>query len=323
MKRIVQSKIGNAKGTTRSAQNQAQQEAQGVVQDASHSATRQSDPQEAGRRTADEHVNRSSRRDSDQRAGANAEMQYPKDVASGIVNQIPDEHKEKANQVGDQARDVANSTKAQVKDYLKEKLPQERRDQTIHRLKKMVVEIQKHEDYSEAIDTLISLAEEYAGHARTVTKDTNREVQRSAEDGNVQKAYHELKTLLENFADGTSMDDIFDAADDLIADANNDPEFTRWARNLDHFIRKCLHEDGYILKHESTEEWNKLCEQGQYFLNDRYKKHSDRLTDEINRWFEYMANDPDSVAFGKKVQKLFLDLGQDKNGNVRFKPHLL
>ena len=36
-----------------------------------------------------------------------------------------------------------------------------------------------------------------------------------------------------------------------------------------------------------------------------------------------MANDPDSVAFGKKVQKLFLDLGQDKNGNVRFKPHLL
>jgi hypothetical protein len=36
-----------------------------------------------------------------------------------------------------------------------------------------------------------------------------------------------------------------------------------------------------------------------------------------------MANDPDSVAFGNKVQKLFVDLGQDKNGNVKFKKHLL
>ena len=323
MRRTVQSKVENAKGTAQSAQNQHQQKVQGVVQDASLGATGQTDPQEAGSRTADEHVNQSSRRDSDQRAGAKAGMQSAKDRVSGMENQIPDEQKEKANQVGEQAGDIANSTKAQVKDYLKEKFPQERRDQTIYRLKKMVVEIQQHEDYLEAIDTLINLAEVYASHARTVTRDANREVQRSAEDRNVQKAQHELKTLLENFADGTSMDDMFDAADALIADANNDPEFTRWSKDLDRFIRKCLREDGYILKEESTEEWTKLIEQGQYFLNDRYKKHTDRFTDEIKRWLEYMANDPDSVAFGKKVQKLFLDLGQDKNGNVRFKPHLL
>ena len=323
IKSTVQSKINIAKGATQGVQNQAQQEARGVAQDASHSTTGQSDPQEAGRRVADEHVNQGSRGDVDQPTLANAGMQSARDRASGIVDQIPGEHKEKANQVADQGGDVAKSTKAQVKDYLMKKVPQERRDQTIYRLKKMVVEIQQHEDYLEAIDTLISLAEEYAAHAKTISKDINRKVQRSGADGNVQKAYHELKTLLENFADGTSMDDMFDAADDIITDANNDPEFNIWGKNLDHFIRKCLREDGYILKDESTEEWNKLSKQGQFFLNDRYKEPSDRLTDEINRWLEYMANDPDSVAFGKKVQKLFLDLGQDKNGNVQFKPHLL
>jgi hypothetical protein len=148
-------------------------------------------------------------------------------------------------------------------------------------------------------------------------------MQLSANDPNVKKARQELKTLLENFADWTSMDDMFDAADDLINDANNDREFNRWVKNLDHFVRKCLREDGYILKDESIEEWNKLSEQGRYFLNDRYKEHSDRLRDEVNRWLGYMANDPDSIAFGTKLEKLFLDLGQDKNGNIRLKSHLL
>ena len=313
MKSIVKSKINIATGASQGVQNQAKQEAQEVVQDASCSATGQSDPQETRRRTA---VNQSSHGDIDIQTGINAGIHSAKDRASAKADQIPDKHKEKASQ-------FADNTKGQVQEYLKEKVPKERRDQTIYRLEKMVVEIQRHEDYLEAVDTLISLAEEYIGHAKTIGKDTNREMQHSANDANVQKARQELKTLLENFADWTSMDDMFDSAADLISDAINDPEFNRWAKNLRHFIRKCLREDGYILKDESAEEWSKLSEQGQYFLNDRYKEHSDRLRDEINRWLGHMANDPDSVAFGRKVQKLFLDLGQDKNGNIRLKSHLL
>jgi hypothetical protein len=301
------------KSKAQDAKSQAQDHADGVQRDAARGATGQSDPKEAGRRAADEHANQTSRSDVDQNAGAKQGAQSAKDR---ISNAIPDEHKDKA-------REVKEDTKNQTKDYLNDKIPQERRDQTIHRLKKMVVEIQQHEDYQEAIDTLIGLAEEYAGHASSVAKDTHGEVKRTAEDNNLQKAQTELKTLLENFADGTSMDDIFDAVNDLVTDANNDPEFTNWWKRLDRYVRKCLREDGYILKDESTEEWNRINEQGQYFLNDRYKEHTDRVIDEVNRFFDYMANDPDNVAFGNKVQKLFLDLGQDKNGNVKFKKHLL
>ena len=48
---------------------------------------------------------------------------------------VPEEHKEKA-------RNLQNRTKS----YFGEKLPKERRDRTIYRLKKMVVEIQSHSD---------------------------------------------------------------------------------------------------------------------------------------------------------------------------------
>lgn len=303
----------SVKSKAQGARDSAQQEADGVQRDAAHGATGQSDIKEAGRRAVDEHANQTSRSDVDQNAGASAGMSSAKDRVS---NAIPDEHKEKAKQ-------VKEDTKNQTKDYLKEKIPEERRDAAIQRLKKMVVEIQQHEEYREAIDTLIGLAEEYAGHTKKVAKDTHGEAKRTANDGNLQKAQKALKTLLENFADYTSMDDIFDATDDLISDANNDPEFTNWWKRLDRFIRKCLQQEGYILKDESTEEWNQIQEQGQYFLNDRYKEHTDRVLDEVKRWFDYMTNDPDSVAFGNKVQKLFVDLGQDKNGNVKFKKHLL
>jgi hypothetical protein len=187
----------------------------------------------------------------------------------------------------------------------------------------MVVEIQRHEDYQDAIDSLISISEEYVQHSKTVAKSTHREIKRSADDTNLQKAQIELKTLLENFADGTSMDDMFDALDNLIADANNDEEFSNWVKAVDRFVRKCLREDGYIVKDESTEEWNALSDQGNYFLNERYKDHTNRLTEELNRFIDYTTHDPDSVDFGNKVQKLFVDLGKDTSGNIIFKKHLL
>jgi hypothetical protein len=313
MKTSLKENYYNLRGT---AQNVAQEKGQGIAEDASRGATGQSDPRELGRRAAGEHRNDTTPSGIDQSGVASAGLQSARDRASGMVDQIPEEHKEKV-------KGISQSTKDQAMEYLKDKLPQERRDQTIYRLKKMVVEIQQHEDYQEAVDTLVSLAEEYFGHAKTVAKDTQREAVRSANDSNVQKARYELKTLLENLADGTSMDDMFDAVDNIITDANNDPEFARWGRHVDEFVRRCLKEDRFILKDESTQEWNELSEQGRYFLNKRYKNHTDQLHDEITRWFDYMSKDPDSVAFGEKVRKLFLDLGQDKHGNIKFKSHLL
>ena len=68
----------------------------------------------------------------DPQAGAQNAMSNLRGTAS---QNIPDETK-------DRARDQKNRTA----DYMKGKLPKERRDQTIFRLKKMIVEIQGHSD---------------------------------------------------------------------------------------------------------------------------------------------------------------------------------
>lgn len=68
----------------------------------------------------------------DAKSGAAAGAQNLRDQAT---NNVPQETQ-------DRAQNAANRTK----DYAKSKLPQERRDQTIYRLKKMIVEIQGHQD---------------------------------------------------------------------------------------------------------------------------------------------------------------------------------
>lgn len=65
----------------------------------------------------------------------------------------------------------------------------------------------------------------------------------------------DLKTLIERFANSTSLDDLFDAINQIYRDADKDPELKDWFKKVDAYIRKCLKEQGYIVQEESTDEW--------------------------------------------------------------------
>ena len=75
----------------------------------------------------------------DPQAGANSAIGNLRGQASANV---PDETKDKA----EKTRDTARDTRDRTKNYIRGKLPKERRDQTIFRLKKMIFEIQSHSD---------------------------------------------------------------------------------------------------------------------------------------------------------------------------------
>ena len=120
-----------------------------------------------------------------------------------LSDNVPDDQK-------DRAREKRDQSKQRTRDYFQGKLPQERRDQTIYRLKKMVVEIQGHPDckYSpqafrltafnngidqEAINTLLSLAEEYGGHSKNLTQQAAGTVKGAHTDNTLQMAEADLK----------------------------------------------------------------------------------------------------------------------------------
>jgi len=192
----------------------------------------------------------------------------------------------------------------------------------------------------QAIETLLSLAEEYAGHGRNVAGQGAGTVKGAHADDSLQLAETDLKvyidflhssqpmltnlkTLLERFANSTSFDDLFDSINQIYADANNDPRLKNWFKRVDRYIRKCLQEQGYVLQDSATEEWNQIYDEGDFLLRDRYRDHTDRVLDEVKFAADQFDKDPQNRAFGDSMQKLFLDLGNDENGKAAFKPHLL
>ncbi|KAM0253809.1 hypothetical protein ACHAP5_000388 [Fusarium lateritium] len=254
---------------------------------------------------------RDAARQTDPQAGKNAAMQTAQDK---LDNKIDPETKETILQKNEEYRNKARN-------YLDKKMPQERKDQTIWRLKKMILECQQHEDYSEAIQTLLRLAETYSSHTRTVGQGSTE----TAKDarGGLHAAERDLRTIIERFANGTSTEDLWEAIGQIYRDADNDRELKDWFKSMDSYIRRCLLQQGYILEEQSTREWDQLYDQGRYLLRNKYRGHTDRIVDEIKFLADQFDQDSQNHAFAQSLQKLFKDLGNDQDGKPVFKPHLL
>lgn len=253
-----------------------------------------------------------------------------------------DAAKQKVNEnTSEEDREKVRARRDQLNKYLKGKMPDERREQTIWRLKKMVVEIQGHQDYQRAIETLLRLAEQYAGHGRTLGQQATGTVQGAHRDDALQLAEADLKvcntgfqskneqwltnikTLLERFANNTSSDDLIESINQIYKDADQDPELKNWFKRIDGFVRKTLQQPGYILEDRCNEEWNQIYDEGHRLLRGRYRGHTDRIADEFKFLGEQYDADPLNKSFAQSVNKLFLDLGNDENGKATFKPHLV
>lgn len=186
-----------------------------------------------------------------------------------------------------------------------------------------VVEILLTTADQQAITTLLDLAEKYASHANNVTQQSTGAVKGARADTSLQRAETDLRQLIERFANYTSMDDLFDSLNNIYSDADKDPELKNWFKKMDAYIRKCLKQQGYIMEDYATEEWNRLYDQGNFLLRDRYRNHTDRIVDEVKFMADQFDQDPQNKKFGQSMQKLFNDLGNDENGKPTFKPHLV
>ena len=92
---------------------------------------------------------------------------------------------------------------------------------------------------------------------------------------------------------------------------------------MDTYVRRLLQETGYILDDTSTQEGNRLYDQGQFLLRERYRDHTNRVLDEVKFLSSEFERDPLNKAFADSMNKLFYDLGNDENGKPTFKPDLL
>ncbi|CDS81922.1 uncharacterized protein SPSC_00104 [Sporisorium scitamineum] len=241
-----------------------------------------------------------------------------KEKAQALKDRIPQKHKDLAKEHSDKAQD-----------YLKEKFPKERRDQFYYRLKKIVVECQRHKEYQDAMDYFLTFFEQYKGHASHVVNQSAQSAQSVRSEGNVATAETTFRRLIERFANGAPTQPIVDAIDQIYTDVANDPELKQWFSRLDTYVRKCLQEPGYIMKDEANTQARQLAESGKKFFvaadgcsQGKYVPHKDALFREITHFAKQMNNDPLNRKLGDNIQQLTKDLFLNSEGGLTFKPHL-
>ncbi|KAF8983945.1 hypothetical protein BDQ17DRAFT_1393896 [Cyathus striatus] len=228
-------------------------------------------------------------------------------------DRIPQQHKERANEHTERARKFLSE----------EYFPEERRDQFIFRGKKVILECQKHQDYQSSIRWLLSFIETYSTHARNAgTHASSHTSEHVIQDPQLRLAVAELRTILERFANGQSMDVIFSAVERLAQDSRNDEELRAWFGGVDTYVRKVLLEPGYVLEPDCNTQARKLREDGRRFFDDKYRGHFDSLFDALGGWFRAMGDDPMNAKFGQDWARLTKDLLFDDEGNLKFKPEL-
>lgn len=132
-----------------------------------------------------------------------------------------------------------------------------------------------------------------------------------------------IKTLLERFANSTSADDLIDSINTIYRDADKDPELKGWFKSVDRYIRRCLQEPGFIMQDSANDDWKQLQDKGNFLLKDRYRDHTNHVLDEFKFFGSQFDEDAQNKRFAASMQKLFTDLGNDKDGKPTFKPHLV
>ncbi|KZT50965.1 hypothetical protein CALCODRAFT_488290 [Calocera cornea HHB12733] len=247
----------------------------------------------------------------DQGAQADVAKRSLKDKLMGLKDRVPQEHKDRANE-----------QKQKVQDFFDDQFPEERRDQFIWRMKKVVVECQKHDDYQAAMNWFLNFLETYSAHGKTVAATGAQSVGAVTEDPALKQAVSELRTLLERFANNTSLDGIVNACQDLYNDAQNDSALRGWFEKLDGFVRRTLLQPGYVLQPQYNDEGKTLMDEGKGFFDNKYKAHKDNLFDQIQTWFVAFGDDPLNKRFGEDWSRLTKDILFDDEGNLQFKPHL-
>ncbi|EST07143.1 Protein of unknown function DUF4449 [Kalmanozyma brasiliensis GHG001] len=247
-----------------------------------------------------------------------AVAEVAKQKAQLLADKIPQKHK-----------DLAKEQSEKAQNYLKEKFPEERRDQFYYRLKKVVVECQRHKDYQDAMDHFLNFFEQYKGHATHIADQSAQSAQNVRSEGNVATAETTFRRLIERFANGAPTQPIIDAVNQIYTDVANDPELKQWFSRLDTYVRKCLQEPGFIMKDEANTQARQLTESGKKFFvaaegrdQGKYVPHKDALFREVTHFAKAMNADPLNRKLGDNVQQITKDLFLNSEGGLTFKPHL-
>ncbi|OAD78377.1 hypothetical protein PHYBLDRAFT_107123, partial [Phycomyces blakesleeanus NRRL 1555(-)] len=262
-----------------------------------------------------------------QHLGDRAQEMADPDRQNRYKNNLKQQTSQKGRQYQQQALEQARLHHERSKQYARDKFPPEKVDDIIRRLKVVLAEVQRNPDYQYAINTILRLFSTWSHRAMDMSQETAKTTagtgQTFRSDKNWSQAEQEIKTIIEAWAQGKSLDHLVHSVRDIISDIKNDPALRKYYDEVIFYIHRLLKEPAYVVEDRSTEDGRALIETGRNFTQHRYRNHTNALMDEIRSYTRAMAKDPISMELHLRTKAIHQDLWFDEQGNPAFKPQLI
>jgi hypothetical protein len=235
----------------------------------------------------------------------------------GIREQTPQNIKEKAlnHPMYQNVSEEASEHKQHVQETVKERIPKEKRDELIRRLQSATAEVQKHPDYQDAINTLVQLIKVWSSRLtkvsegiRSQAKENDRPEQMSYRE----EAERELKAIIECWAQGQSIDPLLHGVQNVMRDMQNDQQLREYYNAVIKYVDRLAREPGYASQDQSTEEGQRLMDQGHQIVKGQYSDHLNYLSSESRKLMNLMAEDEISKELHAKIATIHRDLWMDR-----------
>jgi hypothetical protein len=206
-----------------------------------------------------------------------------------------------------EAREGAWDHLVDVKDYFDEKLPEgeEAKDKLVERLKEIVVQAQSNESYHRAIDTLVGIVKKYAHKAQDAADETVDKSSVSDDDEHVQQAGRDLKAFVEKLAN-KPLDPLISATRKAAEDVKNDDKLSAYFKELETFLSRVLHQEGYVVSQRAYRKASSLYDDGQSLLasNPQWKADARALQDELDSLVTAISNDRETNHLVEAIEEL-------------------
>ncbi|KAF9583502.1 hypothetical protein BGW38_009326 [Lunasporangiospora selenospora] len=222
----------------------------------------------------------------------------------------------------DQAHSQALHTKEDAIHYADSKMPAEKRQQLLERLKIVIGQIQGDKQYQKAIDSVLGLIETWRKRAERPAENITAEAGKVFHDPNVEAATVEFKIILQRWAQGHSLDPMIDTIHQLWQKTNHDPELDQYMDNVGQFMGKAVREPNYITSEVIDKDAEALMDQGNKLLSRKYKPYTDKLLEEGEIFVHKLNTDPRSKEVADSFHQFSSHLFYDKHSKLAFKPHL-
>lgn len=249
------------------------------------------------------------------------------DSARGLAQDLTQRAKEEFNNQKQQLAPLKD-TGIRVAQQLSD-LPQDKRDEIVRRFKAVARTLQNKPEFRAAFDDLIGLLRDLGNKAAIATDTMVQKVAEAPTNPEEIEATREAKLaalnakqLIENFANGKSLDNLILSIRKFADEARSDNELQAFWTDLSSYITRSFKESGFTDSPDYDKQAVAIVERGRRALS-KYDYHTQKIVYESSNYADALASDRATQKLASDVNSLFADLFLDERGKPTFKPELL